>query len=161
MNFLKILKNKKGFSLVEMAAALAVLGIISGVVYLSTTDTILYSNSTAAGQQLEALRGAVTTYWAKNNYYYPCLTACGNLNGWDQLQNQLPSGPAQELGVDGGLWNITCVNGTRLDILYKSDNSFFNEAYASFQKQCAWLITTAGTSTTTITCRLSAAPRCK
>ena len=153
-----ILNNNKGFSLVEMAIALVVLAVIAGVVYLAAQPYVERSSYTAAGQQLESIRGAITSFYGDNKSH-PCKQAAGTYcNGaaaaqWAQLT------PAYLPNVPPATWRVACSNGASLDIITDAADQKVKVAQ-QFQQQCATVITSASSSDTNVTCRLSTTPKC-
>ncbi len=65
----KALTAERGFSLAEMAIAIVVLAIIIGVVYMGAQEQIKRSKISASAQQLETVKGAMISYFAKYNGY--------------------------------------------------------------------------------------------
>ena len=143
------MKDEKGFSLVEMAIALVVLAVIAGVVYLAAQPYVSRSAYTADGQQLEAIRGAITSFYGDQRKH-PCKSPVCTTGGWTDLLPYMPKSP------DTSRWNATCTDGGNLDITVSSDQ--VANTQAQFQNQCSTVLT--DNTAKTVTCRLTTTARC-
>lgn len=150
MNVLKSkLRSKKGFSLVEMAIALIVLSTLAGVVYLAAQPAVNRGSYTAIGQQLESLRGAITSFYGDNRKH-PCKTGCTAGGLWTDLLPYIPTAPNSN-------WSATCTNGINLDVTVVASD-LVSQTVTEFQKQCQTVV--SDNTAKTVTCRLTTTAYC-
>ena len=110
-NVIKYLKNKKGFSLIEMATALAVMGIISGVVFYNFTESITMSQVTQRKREIETIKKAVGEYYSTykqwpNAYSFTVVDPTHYISniasklGVDKFQGSLATADSRNTGVE-------------------------------------------------------------
>lgn len=99
-----MLKNQKGFSLVEMLVTIAVIGVLTGLVITSISNASGDARMVTARQQQAVLQGALNNWIAASstgtNSLTTVLTTYGNASGASGklalLQNYLQAGTYAE-----------------------------------------------------------------
>lgn len=139
-----MLKNEKGFSLVELLVAIIVLlTLISAVLFVSN-KLIGKSEVTAATDQLNEIKKAISFYYGENKKHP---------KSFDDLVNAklLPISPSATE------WEMSCTNLDKLTVT-KVAGDIMDEVEAKFQKICESV--TKDASTTKVTCVVVTKPYC-
>ena len=142
-------KDRRGFTLAEMAIVLAVIAILAAVVMVIARAYLKSSKVSAAVEQLRIITTAVTSYEAKYNKH-PCKTACNSTNGWADLNEWLPSDPSAD-------WSAQCTNGGNFSITYVA-GADLTDIQTEFQKQCSSV--TVDNTAKTVTCVYTTSAYC-
>jgi general secretion pathway protein G len=88
INFL-IIKMKKGFTLIEMAVVLLIIGILAGIVLRNIAGSTPIARDTRRVGDLRNTAAYLTTYLAKFGQF-PTTTNSG-VNAWSELESKLRS----------------------------------------------------------------------
>jgi prepilin-type N-terminal cleavage/methylation domain-containing protein len=65
------MKNRKGFTLIELMIVVAIIGILSAIAIPKFADLIRKSNEGATKGNLGALRSAISIYYGENEGWFP------------------------------------------------------------------------------------------
>ena len=74
----KHIKDKRGFSLVEMVMALIIVSVMAGVVSVEHMKSVRDSRRTSFVEELKTVKGAVMSFYNKNGYWPASSTFTGN-----------------------------------------------------------------------------------
>ena len=103
----KLLKNQKGFTLVELLVVVAILGTLAGVVALNVTNFANRGQQQACDTESDIVQAAVVAYMADNDGTVPSLS---NLT----TDNYLMSSPkyTHTINASSGAVSTTCTESS-------------------------------------------------
>jgi len=79
----KCLKNKKGFTLIELLVVVAIIGLLSSIVFASLNTARAKARDAKRKEDFEQLRTALAMYYNDNNGQYPASGSWrGNCPTW-------------------------------------------------------------------------------
>jgi len=85
------IKNKKGFTLIELMVVVAVIGILASIAYPAYTDSVTKTRRTAAQANLTELESYMERHFTENNTYVGAtIAASGIVNDNYTFTNPIP-----------------------------------------------------------------------
>ena len=115
----KLLKNKKGFTLIELIVVIAVLGMIAAIAVPKFTGVVDKTAAQADASSIKVLEGAVDRFYAEKGVY-PDPDVAADIT---TLEGYVKAFPVQQKATDkgapfylhdDGVVNATAASGTAL-----------------------------------------------
>jgi prepilin-type N-terminal cleavage/methylation domain-containing protein len=115
-----MLKNEKGFTLIEIIAVLVILGVLAAVAVPKYIDMVAQAKKSAAAGEVAELKSSLNLAWARlflTNGTAPTV-------GGDVITNiGFVSGTATNIGLAPDIWNVTLTAGTPVLIAVNARNA--------------------------------------
>lgn len=84
----KFMKNKKGFTLIELVVVVAILGILALLVVPNVVNRIKETRETVIDANIKVINNAIKMYYAEQGDY-PDISGVGGSGDLDKLLNKL------------------------------------------------------------------------
>lgn len=106
-----ILNSNKGFTLIELLVAVAIIGVITGIII--TSAAAIQSNARDAQRQndLRTIQSALQQYSA-DNFKYPLTVSAATLQGTKNYLTKIPVDPSTGASYGYGVKPNNCDNST-------------------------------------------------
>lgn len=106
----KFMKNKKGFTLVELMVVVVIIGILVAIAVPVYTGVQSTANLSAMKATLKTIEGGVTTYAASKNVAVTTVTQAQALEmiGWSVMPTNSPTGAVYTVTAGVASCAYTC-----------------------------------------------------
>ena len=134
------MKNRKGFTLIELLVVVAIIGILSGIAFVSISGARESAYDTQIQSELSQIRSnAEQHYYDQGGTYGPDVDGAQSYydsDGWVQIATEIPPCSIALLDVDNAYGDDS---GAHEDLTQESvyQISVGNQAYAAWAPLCA------------------------
>ncbi|TYO95057.1 type II secretion system protein [Desulfallas thermosapovorans] len=107
----KTLKNRRGFTLVELMVVVVIIGILAGIAVPKYGNITEKSERSAVEANLRTIDSAISMYRAANGSYPEDATAADDVTTLNDYLQEWPSGPGTaKYGIEEGRAIVTSTN---------------------------------------------------
>jgi len=134
----KMVKNKKGFTLIELMIVVAIVGILAAIAIPAYLDYTVKSKLTEVSAAMDALAQSASEYHASAGYFPPANDPYDNVNAFasvsrDYVSSWVYNYTSADASLFVGTLNLTPVSGCNMimDIIYASATGYTKSWNAS------------------------------